>query len=88
MTVILNRSICLTILISNIMVNIKSHDFYTVFDDKKQLFKVSSLFDSLDESEDIVKDLMDSGTFMYVVDERLSMIWVDIFMMIQLLEWC
>lgn len=61
------------------MVNIKSHDFYTVFDDKKQLFKVSSLFDSLDESEDIVKDLMDSGTFMYVVDERLSMIWVDIF---------
>ena len=64
------------------MVNIKSHDFYTVFDDKKQLFKVSSLFDSLDESEDIVKDLMDSGTFMYVVDERLSMIWVDIFMMI------
>lgn len=67
------------------MVNIKSHDFYTVFDDKKQLFKVSSLFDSLDESEDIVKDLMDSGTFMYVVDERLSMIWVDIFMMIELL---
>ena len=65
------------------MVNIKSHDFYTVFDDKKQLFKVSSLFDSLDESEDIVKDLMDSGTFMYVVDERLSMIWVDIFMMIE-----
>ena len=44
--------------------------FYTVFDDKKQLFKVSSLFDSLDESEDIVKDLMDSGTFMYIVDER------------------
>ena len=67
------------------MVNIKSHDFYTVFDDKKQLFKVSSLFDSLDESEDIVKDLMDSGTFMYIVDERLSMIWVDIFMMIELL---
>lgn len=67
------------------MVNIKSHDFYTVFDDKKQLFKVSSLFDSLDESEDIVKYLMDSGTFMYVVDERLSMIWVDIFMMIELL---
>lgn len=67
------------------MVNIKSHDFYTVFDDKKQLFKVSSLFDSLDESEDIVKDLMDYGTFMYVVDERLSMIWVDIFMMIELL---
>ena len=85
LTIILNRSICLTILISNIMVNIKSHDFYTVFDDKKQLFKVSSLFDSLDESEDIVKDLMDSGTFMYVVDERLSMIWVDIFMMIELL---
>ena len=56
-----------------------------MFDDKKQLFKVSSLFDSLDESEDIVKDLMDSGTFMYVVDERLSMIWVDIFMMIELL---
>ena len=56
------------------MVNVKSHDFYTVFDDKMQLFKVSSLFDSLDESEDIVKDLMDSGTFMYVVDERLSMI--------------
>ena len=83
--IILNRSICLTILISNIMVNIKSHDFYTVFDDKKQLFKVSSLFDSLDDSEDIVKDLMDSGTFMYVVDERLSMIWVDIFMMIELL---
>nr|DAK86288.1 MAG TPA: hypothetical protein [Caudoviricetes sp.] len=85
LTIILNRSICLTILISNIMVNIKSHDFYTVFDDKKQLFKVSSLFDSLDESEDIVKDLMDSGTFMYIVDERLSMIWVDIFMMIELL---
>nr|DAR40483.1 MAG TPA: hypothetical protein [Caudoviricetes sp.] len=85
LTIILNRSICLTILISNIMVNIKSNDFYTVFDDKKQLFKVSSLFDSLDESEDIVKDLMDSGTFMYVVDERLSMIWVDIFMMIELL---
>lgn len=83
--IILSRYICLTILIYDIMVNIKSHDFYTVFDDKKQLFKVSSLFDSLDESEDIVKDLMDSGTFMYVVDERLSMIWVDIFMMIELL---
>lgn len=83
--IILSCDICLTILIYDIMVNIKSHDFYTVFDDKKQLFKVSSLFDSLDESEDIVKDLMDSGTFMYVVDERLSMIWVDIFMMIELL---
>lgn len=83
--IILSCYICLTILIYDIMVNIKSHDFYTVFDDKKQLFKVSSLFDSLDESEDIVKDLMDSGTFMYVVDERLSMIWVDIFMMIELL---
>lgn len=83
--IILSRYISLTILIYDIMVNIKSHDFYTVFDDKKQLFKVSSLFDSLDESEDIVKDLMDSGTFMYVVDERLSMIWVDIFMMIELL---
>lgn len=60
--IILSCDICLTILIYDIMVNIKSHDFYTVFDDKKQLFKVSSLFDSLDESEDIVKDLMDSGT--------------------------
>lgn len=83
--IILNCDICLTILIYDIMVNIKSHDFYTVFDDKKHLFKVSSLFDSLDESEDIVKDLMDSGMFMYVVDKRLSMIWVDIFMMIELL---
>lgn len=58
MIIILNRSICLTILISNIMVNIKSHDFYTVFDDKKQLFKVSSLFDSLDESEDLAHSCM------------------------------
>lgn len=52
---------------------------------RSNFFKVSSLFDSLDESEDIVKDLMDSGTFMCVVDERLSMIWVDIFMMMELL---
>ena len=67
------------------MVNIKSHDLYIVFDDKKYLFKVSSLFDSLDESRDVVDDLMYSGQFRFDVDKQSSIVWIDIFMMIELL---